>query len=318
MSLFKNLFRYTQSALKSPQEDFLTEILAYCLINDIEFQRVFLNNIGITEYDSSKLKVTTQKTYIEGKPDIIIDIEHKLIVLVECKYGSPLGEEQLERYTKILDQQTAKQKKLIFLTKNYHTFNQDLNIIHLRWFQIFTLLNSSNDLITKEFKKYLKELGMDQQQQFTLEDYQTLQTVQSTNSKMIEVLSRVMEKFNRNMESAGGQSPETRARESWFGHYAEFSNKKIYIGFKANKLETVPSAFLEVECKDLDLKSQMHTFLSDTNNNWEIMPNSIMLSKNLELFNNTGNTQFDAIESFFNNGIDELTILKKQFNSDFV
>jgi hypothetical protein len=109
-SFFHRLYKYKQSDLRNQKENFLTEILAYCLIRDNVFLEKFLSLLGLT----SKIKLIecqTQMTDTEfGKPDIFITINDNTVIIIECKVDAIQQATQLKRYSDILLKHPYKNK----------------------------------------------------------------------------------------------------------------------------------------------------------------------------------------------------------------
>jgi len=122
-SIFSRVFAYRQRENHSPTENFLNEIFAYCLENDVLFQKSFFNLILNSSLPQDDIEISTQESYIGyGRPDIEISFDNTSI-LIECKVESSERKNQLNDYCGILiNQKKQLNKYLIFIimnTKNY-------------------------------------------------------------------------------------------------------------------------------------------------------------------------------------------------------
>lgn len=107
MNIFSRLLKlYRTNSLKTPFEDFTTEILVGILSENPEILADFVNQVlGI---DGSRFQITSQEHFIlEGfkncRVDIIIRSDNMLCFL-ENKIGSQEGNDQLLRYSRVLDE----------------------------------------------------------------------------------------------------------------------------------------------------------------------------------------------------------------------
>ncbi len=154
MSLFSDLYKRRQKENKHDSENFLTELFAFVLQNDKEFQLAFFKNFlqekkGFCKelkFENYTIKISTQKKYKIPKqdnkddryaqPDIEIEFFeeglHKALFFIENKIESSLGNRetnendenvnQLLNYEKVLLEKREKKSKnifLIYLTKYY-------------------------------------------------------------------------------------------------------------------------------------------------------------------------------------------------------
>jgi hypothetical protein len=89
-SIFSRAFPYRQRESHSPLENYLTEIFAFCLENDLLFRKRFLNDILKIKYTSKDLKIQTQSNYTGlGRPDIEILLDNcAIIIRVRSKQGN--------------------------------------------------------------------------------------------------------------------------------------------------------------------------------------------------------------------------------------
>lgn len=202
MSLFSNLYKYRQKENKNERENFLTELFAYILQNDIDFRSDFFEKvIKINDFDKElEITVSTQKNYQitddkkkSARPDVVIkglDIDKKLkfVVFIENKVDSSLGYrifenletkeelwlDQLSIYDNILRREYGKEVGkenlyLVYLTKYFEIYDKkfESQIKFITWYEVFqnTLpsINLNENNILSQFKQFLIDLKMDKE-----------------------------------------------------------------------------------------------------------------------------------------------------------
>lgn len=190
-SIFQNLYKYTQSEKRNQKENFLTEIFAYCLLNDNAFRNNFLNEIGINESIDVFSCNTQHNTDELGRPDVLVKFNDTIMV-IECKIESGQEETQLERYAEYLMKQKTKKRHLIYLTKYSETPNLNSNKIkftHLRWYKVYNLLSNCETQFSKELSNYLKAEKMSKHISFSEKDNQIVSVVSENVANMKEFLN---------------------------------------------------------------------------------------------------------------------------------
>ena len=253
-SFFYNLYRYKQSDIKHQKENFITEIFAYCLTNDSYFQSEFLKFIGCTT-QCNDFSCQTQHFDKEfGKPDVLIKISDDTVIVIECKVDSVQGETQLERYSRFLDNQKQNKRYLIFLTR----FSEDVSSIdsrhnfrHIRWYEIFDILRSSDNLISKEFATYLTEQKMSRDVSFTKSELNALKSIKEVVSKMDDFLLHmkdILERYSKNKISflkklsnaEYGITTEIKIGEIWIGLFEYDHNEEIQVCIDLHMHKDIP------------------------------------------------------------------------------
>ncbi len=231
-SFFQNLYKYKQSEQRHQKENFITEILSYCLENDIVFGKKFLNKI-----DGNILfqKPTCRTQFLDtkfGKPDILIELNNT-IILIECKVDASQGNNQLNRYAQYLRKQKIRNKHFIFLTKYFEDVNnklfKDLNFRSMRWYEVFELLQPSSNIISKEFSKYLIEQKMSTKISFNKADISALKYINETVAKMDEFLVRLEELLSRQCKNKVVQDRNTF--QGYYGVYTKIKVGVLWLGF---------------------------------------------------------------------------------------
>lgn len=221
-SLFLKLFRYRERKDRSPEEDFMTELLAYILKNHTEVLLSLLIEFNVIEsnLDISNLYVDTQYTIKDkengygSRPDIIIKFKdynkNQYFILIENKIDSKEGTNQLSRYFSFLEEQSKNGKiaTLIYLTKNYDSkeFNEDMlegpynqvKFIQIRWWQLYQILKKYQEVeIIGETLKFMKERGLSMSRRFSIMDINALMSINRIKEMLLESLSGPVEdKYN--------------------------------------------------------------------------------------------------------------------------
>jgi hypothetical protein len=119
---FRNLFSIL-SHLTSQDENFLSEslvFLVYFMLRDQKSKVLeFLNSLcweGRDGFDGKRPMIRTQENTKQGRPDILIAVPKKVLVLVEVKYRSAFGKGQVQGYWDFLkeksDRATERNEKL--------------------------------------------------------------------------------------------------------------------------------------------------------------------------------------------------------------
>lgn len=208
----------------SPLENFTTEIFAYCLSEDVVFRNSFLNLLGRTELGDCF--VSTQKVFNQGRPDIEMCFSDS-VYLFEIKIESLEGERQLERYHEILQENySGKRKTLVYLTKLFdpkEIVSQEIGFQQVRWYQIFNLISTTNLPVTQEFRKFLKNKGMEKSADFNVHDISALLNIHEAITKMDEVLQLFKPEF---INRFGGYSTKasrgTYLANGYYGNYVAY------------------------------------------------------------------------------------------------
>jgi len=240
-SLFTRIYKYRETPNKAANENYLTEILAYCLEIDDIFRAKFFSEVIRIDYKKEEIKINTQMAYEKyGIPDIEINFQDT-ILLIECKIEQKEGDNQLENYSNILTKLKSKisNRHLIYLTKYYDQKEFESSIIdfhQIRWFSIYDLINDDNLQITKELKSFLKDLGMEKVKNFNIQDLLALQIIPMTLSKMDEVIDSVKNQFTKQFGGfSKDSSRSTRLINSHYSNYVtlnyEGSEYWIDVGF---------------------------------------------------------------------------------------
>ncbi|WMN06899.1 PD-(D/E)XK nuclease family protein [Marivirga arenosa] len=222
-SIFNRVYSYREREKKNNRENFLTEILAFCLQLDRRFRDDFFKLIN--HPISESLNVITQKTFSEGIPDIVlIDQKIKSFLLIESKIEHHERANQLDDYKKILQNNHHNYRKhLVYITKYYDSNHSKIPVqdkiyfTALKWVNIYSLINSDNSEITQQLQQYLKEEEMNDTKNFNYNDLMAMITIPKTISKMDEVFSHIKPTYMKHLGSFPATSRGTKLPYSWYG-----------------------------------------------------------------------------------------------------
>ncbi|MBR3025357.1 MAG: PD-(D/E)XK nuclease family protein [Oscillospiraceae bacterium] len=184
-TLYSRLFQYRERQHLRPEENYLTEILAWTIENIPSFGEEYIK--FLLSHDKSKdnsvsqdqlypYKVYTQyKVNFEsdevkyGYIDLVIITNNNIGFICEHKINSNLSEEQIAKYLRCKDQiENNTDFKTVLVTKDEDQRTQEANIF-ITWNEIYNHFsemikddeeNDHNWIMTKQFLNYLTEVGM--------------------------------------------------------------------------------------------------------------------------------------------------------------
>ena len=184
MNIFSRLLKlYRTNSFKTPLEDFTTEILVGILSQNQELLNAFVNDI--LKIEGAGFKISSQEHFLsdDGIQNCRVDViirNDEILCFLENKVNSLVGNEQLRRYSKVLDKYNTHYKThLRYCTKYYdqkvieeHGFSQ------LRWLDIARFLKKWNNVeLIKEYLQFLKEHHMDNNTTFSAIDLIALENL---------------------------------------------------------------------------------------------------------------------------------------------
>jgi len=237
-SIFTRTYHYRARENKNNLENYLIEIFAFCLENDIEFRKDYLSEIGFNE--NIEVFINTQSSHKDyGRPDIEIKNSNSFII-IECKIESTERKNQLNDYLKILKKSDLENKWLIYLTKYYETKNinaKESKIIYMnyKWWDIYNLIGKHHNPITQQLKVFLTENNIAMNKNFNTIDLISLDSISGTISKMDEVIESVKDYFEKNFGKLSKQSSRSsRLKDGAYYNFKAIGNPmkfNINIGF---------------------------------------------------------------------------------------
>ena len=205
MNIFNRLLKlYRTNMVKTPLEDFTTEILSGILSSDSILGDLFANQI--LHLPGNGFQFKTQASFQSedpAHPDCRVDMivsSSEITCFVEHKVESREGYIQLERYARVLDRVGATEHtatSLQYCTKydedkliTDHSFRQ------FRWADIYRfLLPYHNSGVINEYLDFLKSHDMSDELDLSLNDLITLQGMNSAVKKLDLYLQRIRRIF---------------------------------------------------------------------------------------------------------------------------
>lgn len=187
-----NLFK--KNSLKTPLEDFTTELFVGVLNNDKNLKLKFCKDfLGLK---SERFIISSQQHYfLEDYPNCIVDVVIKgenEICFIENKVNSKEGIQQLDRYSKVLDNCDNEKTKLVYCTKNSDLKKRKTHsFFQCKWRDIAEFFRQhSSESMTNLFIKYLKENDMSNDMTINAKDIVTLENI-----------SKILNLMNKNLEN---------------------------------------------------------------------------------------------------------------------
>lgn len=179
-SIFSRLFHYHTTDKRTPQEDYLTELLAWMIDSLPQFGQDYVtflcNNskVKIQHNEKCAVNAETQVVVSKGRIDMVITVGSDLCFVCEHKVDSCLRENQIPDYrdceAEIKEKYGVDKVYFVFLSKIEDKLEkkQKPDII-VRWHDIYkhvvknfdnNTYNSSENKIINQFIMYLTEVGM--------------------------------------------------------------------------------------------------------------------------------------------------------------
>lgn len=250
INLFSSLFRWAHRQ----DENFVTEGFAYLLNwflqNEPERGRRFVRQLcsgeAVAVLDIGNcVRVTTQVTTDEGRPDVRIESE-RLLALVEIKKGSGLGLEQLDRYRRVLEATAnGRTTRLILLTVFLVEFAEDeaRPDVYVRWHQVADWLHD------QEWDSEISQYLVSEFVAFLGEQIMTVEHVEWEYTEGVQALCRLTDMLGKALESA--QVPIHARSGAWEyrGYYLD--GKKFWAGIMYSRPNVLR---FTIETKDVDLE----------------------------------------------------------------
>lgn len=246
--LFSTLFRWAHRQ----DENFLTDgfvfIVNRLLTEEPETGHAFLQWLCFGSEEASgfegPLRVTTQVTVREGRPDIWITGRDSL-TLIEVKKDSGLGPDQLQRYRAILRKSGKTHQRLVLLTRYAVEFEEGVEPPerHVRWSEVadrMRCLETScpiTGFLIGQFLEFLSGLVM---------------TIEAVTPEVIAgtiALRRLVNMLDKALELA--KVPVHQARSGWdaVGYYLD--KKHFWVGIEYKCPHLVSLGFIDAS-PDLD------------------------------------------------------------------
>ena len=248
--IFKKLFKLQLNSNNDPTEDYLTEIFCHCLKENSEILKDFLEYFNIYNLENEESFGVFSTQYIlesleshhsGSRPDMVLIYENSS-VFFENKISSLEGYEQLKRYAEHLDRLETDKKCLVYITKNHESKTKskifekcktNIEFVHIRWYQIFNFLKKYNqNPIVLELLKFLKEIKLSMNNQFTPSDLIALSNFSNVQKLMNETMfgdvKKEFKKISGSVSQDSSIMTELRKHDRYI--YTSDQNYKVWTG----------------------------------------------------------------------------------------
>lgn len=177
-TLYSRLFQYRERQHLRPEENYLTEILAWTIENIPSFAEEYIrfllsNDKSESKHEANQYEVNyvyTQYKVTNGYIDLVIIANNNIVFICEHKINSNLSENQISKYLECkheIDNNSDFKTVLVTKSKNQHKQDPDISIT---WYDIYKHFcnkvkdNSNNNdhdsMMVKQFLNYITEAGM--------------------------------------------------------------------------------------------------------------------------------------------------------------
>jgi len=224
--LFSSLFRYAHWQ----DENFTTEafswLLNYLLAEEPEVGRETVSWLcfgrnAVARIGSGPVSIRTQEVTPEGTPDIRIDGD-ELVALVEVKKDSGLGDGQMARYRKALENIADRPiRRLLLLTRDSVDFedgdDDDRPDRHVRWYEVVDELRRRRSCLKESTSRFL----VDQFSNFMEKQVMTIERVGWQYVDGVVAMWRLIQMLERAIELAGVTERVKSSGWDYNGFYIE-------------------------------------------------------------------------------------------------
>lgn len=177
-TIFSRLFRYHTTEKRTPQEDYLTELLAWMIDSLPQFGQDYVtflcNNskVKIQHNEKCAVNAETQVVVSKGRIDMVITVGSDLCFVCEHKVDSILENNQITKYqsceAEIIKRYDVETVHYVFLSKIEDKLEKEQQPdIIVRWHEIYNYFrekkyenNSFESIMVQQFLNYLTEVGM--------------------------------------------------------------------------------------------------------------------------------------------------------------
>ena len=171
-SIFSFIKSYIPTESRDPKEDFLTQILAWLLINVEGFAKSYcqflLSHAKEPQFSCNRdeeYHIETQITVNGGRIDLLIKVDNNGFIC-EHKLLSNLGDNQIKKYLANSQALGAGYFHTVLITFSKHQHSQDADIM-ITWSDVYEfaeqeLINAEGTkrFVLLQFVKYMKEQGL--------------------------------------------------------------------------------------------------------------------------------------------------------------
>lgn len=306
--VFSSLYRWARA--NGQGENFTTDAFASLLREMIDRDSELASRfLGWLCFGSEKCcffgretKIDTQWTAQDGRPDIRIT-DRQAVAIVEVKTESDLRPDQLKDYRKILEKESAEEKRLVLLTIFKASVGDDEKLPNFhwwRWHEVEARLsaNSSSEpvvqFLIEQFTTFLRGAGM----AYDRVEWQYVDGVKS----LVDLAHMLVEACNQAQVELSTSKP----RSSWgFGDpYVGLNTdgKQFWVGVWWNRPRFV--------CFQFDDAPADTNKLNEETPNWQLAPNGKwerlldLLSEDVHFFSRSKNHQVDVLAKFVKEAYD--------------
>lgn len=345
--LFRKLFQLQLNTKNDPIEDYLTEIFCHCLIQNSDLLNNFLHYFSIYYPEAEEVfeVLTTQYSldsleshHSGSRLDMVLIYENSTIFF-ENKINSIEGYEQLKRYAEHLDKLETDKKCLVYITKNHESKTKakiiencktQVDFVNIRWFQIFNFLKAyKNNPLVFELLKFLKEIKLSMNNQFTPSDLIALSNFSNVHQLMKETMSgdvkKNFKKISGSIKKESSMMTELRKHDRYIytsdqnykvwtglGYWMNSNNEKEYpevgivveVAPSSEKRKEVVTAFRELS----ENSKKWNSYSLNNDNAWA----GVHLRRSLQSFLSSKNQIID-IQQYFMDSIKELETIFNQY-----
>ena len=225
-------------------ENFTTEAFVHLLrhvqVFEPEIARFLIRfltgeRIKLTDEDCPKLKISTQNTFMEGRPDILIEGPTHFII-IEVKVESQPGWDQLDRYREILNTKEEADKCLVLLTRYSVEPNEAAKVdSFVRWDRIARVLNRALEQTHDRTCAFL----IRQLLQFLIERGMAMEKVGWELVRGVQSLMNLMSMLGEAVTAAKVRQKSPTAGIEFFGRYLYIDDTECWTGVYYSKPQII-------------------------------------------------------------------------------
>ena len=296
-SLFSRLFHYSKTDNRTPQEDYLTELLAWMIDNLAQFGQDYVtflcsnSNPKIQQKEKCSVNAETQVVVSKGRIDMVITVDSSMCFVCEHKVDSSLAIDQITKYKhcreEIKERYHVENVYYVFLSKIADKLEKEQKPdITIRWHEIYNYFNgkkfdnnSFEPLMVKQFLEYLTEVGMGENNIIRLDDVKYYCGAMRLLPTLKSIFDELRISVDWEEECKGIQrfvsdySPTSVNNKIWGRIGISFSNSwepSIFAGVVYNNdhklqyFQDQPLLAILIDCKDPEFTKQF----KDKNRTW--------------------------------------------------
>lgn len=297
--IFSRLLKYSFNKEKRQVENFLTEILGYCLENCFEFKSEFIKKLKVKTNLNKEFKSSfcnTAEHYLTVKTQVPIKLnsetsmkyvdlvlsDKNFYLLIEVKvnsdenYSDLDGEDigQIEIYQKYLKSLTDHDTQLILLVKNewdlkdqkYPKFTwQEIGIMAV--YSLNKIKNKKNEFILKSFTHILQEEGIYMEKSMNIKDITILSEYIAVKEKLWQTLKLYKSfltnnfKVNSSNTTYGMASGYEEDDNEFMNYFYIGKSIELHVGFISLDDSFEPAACIVLICNNDSIYKRVDAFL---------------------------------------------------------